>query len=180
MKKLATVTNLIYVLAFGVHAYHMSIVAIPLLILGVTSAMYHYLYARDHAGLVVDKQRLKLYQNFDVASIYLVLGVYPYQLAGGWWWLFFIPCLIMLLQKLFSRNSWDSHVLIPVVAIVVFVLAYLNRPTYLVISAIIAMTAAVVASKFADYYLSTGHPEKYDRLHADWHNYSGVAFMAIV
>ena len=180
MKKFATISNFIYLDAFAHHAYFASIVAIPLAILGITSGIYHYLYAWSHVGLSLDRKKLKLYQNLDVASIYLVLGVYPFHLAGGWWALFLIPCLVMAYQKLRSDQPWDSHVLIPIVAVAVFAVAFMERETYIVLSALGAMVAALIVSKIGDYYLDKGHHEKYDRFHADWHHYSGIAFIIIV
>ena len=179
MKKLATLSNLIYAVACGVHVYHGTAVALPLAVLAITSGYYHYLYARQHAGLSVSTHKLQIYQRLDVASIYLVLGAYPYTLAGGLWALFFIPCAIIAMQKMMSDKPWDSHVIVPVLAIPILLLVYWNRPMYVFTGGVAFLVFAVFVSAMADYMLDRGRPDAYDRMHAWWHYATGIAFIII-
>lgn len=179
-RKLATISNFIYAVATIVHIYHGSVVAIPLALLTFGSAYYHYLYAREHAGLNVSTKALGTYQRLDVAAIYLVIGMYPFQLAGDLWALFFIPCATMAIQKMMSDWPWDSHKLIAVLSVVVFAVAYFHRPGYMVAGALAFMVLAMVVSVMADHMLRKGNAKGYDRLHSHWHYYTGIAFIILV
>lgn len=180
MRKYATLTNLIYVGAFIRHALVLSFCTPWLLILGIASGKYHYLRARKQAGLSVNEKELDKWQRFDVASIYLLLGMYPLQITQNEYWaLFFVAGAMFAIQKIFSDVSWDSYVIIPAFALLIFVLGFIYMPWYYPASALGFMALALLANMLAEKLLHAENTDGYDKLHGEWHNYSGIAFIII-
>lgn len=173
---IATITNLIY-LGAGAIAYDKDrlILSVSLVNLTLCSGMYH--------GLLWMGTNSLFWQNMDMASIYLVLGVLPMAITKRYSidWIWLIPSALLILNKfgvLLPDFHVDSFVSVPVMAIPTLVYGWSRIKPDWYWTAIMFMVFAVVFNVIALQFKYDIYG--YDGPHGLWHIESGIAFILII
>lgn len=165
------------------------LLALALIILGISSYKFHYhtaaynKYAADFDMRIKMHKKMKFWQRMDVASIYLTFGVYPFELTGNYWWLLFmIPMGILILNKLniiFKTWNSNSQVWVPIAGSILSYIAYTTIPLAYFIVGIVLITIATIFQILGIKSLNKNDYIGYDIYHGHWHIYGSIAFMLI-
>lgn len=189
--KEAFLTNIIYVAAGLIHFFiwGQPIIAALLVVLGFTSGLFHYYKAVYHdlrdqktprEQILPTRRKMKIWQDFDVVSIYLIFALYPFQITGNAWWLLWaIPLVGVSLNKLgflFPSKSTDSTKILGACALVVFPLAFFYLSWWLTLISLAFFVVALLFGRKGDASEKALEHGKHDKKHGLWHIFSGIGF----
>ena len=188
--KWATLTNFTFLLSAGFHAwYHHPLTSIALCAIAICSFMYHYYTSIYHSWLEtgVDNigifHKMKMWQYADVSSIYLLFGIYPYEITHHLYWLLYlIPTVFLIFNKfnlIFKKWDPNTYIWVPAFGLSTIIYGFIYYPLFNMLAGLGSLLIAFMFSLSADKQINLGNYKGYDNRHGFWHQAAAIAFMFI-